>query len=315
MSIRNAFSSKVKEYATGAAQRALEILPVANFLAPTVDVATARFRYTTYSQQNAFRIPNLKRGVGGAAVQLKTGGSETLAELQPYAIDAPLDEYEMALEGDDLNSVIMDRADDVSQLAALNWSKEVIDDALASVGGGTPHSAASVDLISKIDDAVIDVIKASRCGASCPVKVLIGPTAMARLKNNTQAIAKFVGQTTRGGAKSDPGLANMSAEQATSLIIGNPKVMIAWNTYDSADEGATASAAFMLDTSVLIFAGADAPTRHDPSFMKTFRLRNKWMTPGTYKSADGRQDVYKFDWYSLPVVTNSAACVRLVFNA
>jgi hypothetical protein len=312
MSIRTAFSSKVKEYATGAAQRASQILPVANFLAPTVDVATARFRYTVYSQQNAFRLPNLKRGIGGAAAQLQTGGSETLAELQPYAIDAPLDEFEMALEGDDLGAVIMDRADDVAQLAALNWSNEVISAALTSVGAGTNKSTASVDLIDAIDEQVVAVMKASRCGASCPIKVLIGPSAMRRLKNNTQAIARFTGQTRSGR---DPGLSSLTTDQAMSLVMGNPKFEISWITYDSADEGATASPSFMLDTAVLIFTGADAPTRHDPSFMKTFRLRNKWMVPGTYKSADQRQDIYKFDWYALPVVTNSAAVARLNFTA
>lgn len=314
MSIRNAFSSKVKEYATGAAQRASEILPVANFLAPTVDVATARFRYTTYSQQNAFRLPDLKRGIGGSAVTLKTGGSETLAELCPFAVDAPLDEFEMALEGDDLDSVIMDRADDVAQLAALNWSNEVISAALTSVGAGTEKSAAAsgMDFISEIDEQIVAVMKASRCGSSCPIKVLVGPTAMRRLKNHSTSLTRFIGQT-RGGR--DPGLSSLTTDQVTSLLMGNPQVQISWITYDSAVEGATASPAFLLDNAVLIFTGADSPTRHDPSFMKTFRLRNKWMTPGIYRSADGRQDVYKFDWYSLPVVTNSAACVRLNLTA
>jgi hypothetical protein len=61
---------------------------------------------------------------------------------------------------------------------------------------------------------------------------------------------------------------------------------------------------------VLVFARKDAPTRRDPSFMKTFRLMNKFMVPGSYMRDDGRVEVAKFDWSEDVQVTN-AACVRL----
>jgi hypothetical protein len=62
---------------------------------------------------------------------------------------------------------------------------------------------------------------------------------------------------------------------------------------------------------VLVFARKDAPTRRDPSFMKTFRLMNQFMVPGSYMRDDGRVEVAKFDWSEDVKVTNNAACVRL----
>ena len=62
---------------------------------------------------------------------------------------------------------------------------------------------------------------------------------------------------------------------------------------------------------MLIFARKEAPSRRDPSFMKTFRLMNRFMVPGSYMRDDGRVEVAKFDWSEDVKVTNSAACVRL----
>ncbi len=47
---------------------------------------------------------------------------------------------------------------------------------------------------------------------------------------------------------------------------------------------------------MLIFARKAQPTRRDPSFMKTFRLMNQFMVPGSYMRDDGRVEVAKFDW-------------------
>lgn len=304
-------SSPVREYATGAAQSATALLDVANFIAPTVNVATARFDYMSYSLQNRFRIPDAFRGIGGSATQVKTGGTEVRDQLDPYALDYPLDELEMTADDAGLTDIANERADIVAQLAALSWSKKVTDAALLSVGSGTDKSAATtgMDFVAQIDTQILAIKKASQCGELCPIRVLFGPDALLQFKNHATTIARFKG----GGAKN--GVVNPTAEEACALLLGNPKCMVAWNTYDAADEGATASPSFMLGTGVLIFAGSEAPTRVDPSFMKTFRLRNKWMVPGTYDREDGRGNVLKYDWYAKAIVTNSAACVRLNLTA
>jgi hypothetical protein len=44
--------------------------------------------------------------------------------------------------------------------------------------------------------------------------------------------------------------------------------------------------------------------------MKTFRLRNQWMKPGTYMRDDGRVEVAKFDWSEDVQITNADAGIR-----
>jgi len=95
------------------------------------------------------------------------------------------------------------------------------------------------------------------------------------------------------------------------VFIGLSPFMI----YDSAPEGKAENVNFLLDTAVLVFARKDAPTRRDPSFMKTFRLMNKFMVPGSYMRDDGRVEVAKFDWSEDVRVINSAACVRMNVSA
>ncbi len=85
--------------------------------------------------------------------------------------------------------------------------------------------------------------------------------------------------------------------------------------YDEAPEGKDEDIRFLLDSTVLVFARKEAPTRRDPSFMKTFRLMNQYMVPGSYARDDGRVEVAKFDWSEDIQVTNSAACVRMNVSA
>ena len=97
---------------------------------------------------------------------------------------------------------------------------------------------------------------------------------------------------------------------ASQLFMAQPEVKTSFMVYDSAAEGKAASIGFLLDSTVLVFARKASPTRRDPSFMKTFRLMNKFMVPGSYVREDGRAEVAKFDWSEDVRVTNSAAVIR-----
>ena len=114
-----------------------------------------------------------------------------------------------------------------------------------------------------------------------------------------------------GQGKYGLGLAVPTEQSASQMFIGTPDVRTSYMIYDSAPEGKAAGIEFLLDNTVLIFARKDAPSRRDPSFMKTFRLMNKFMVPGSYLRDDGRVEVAKFDWSEDVKVTNSTACVRL----
>lgn len=293
----------IREFAQGAAQEATQ--PVADFLAPTVNVSTSVGRYKKYTEKNRFRIPNTKRAVGGRATELRFEAEDATFNCTPHALDYPVDNLEQ-LETTGMENMLREGAVTVAEVAGLAHEKAVIDAALAAVGAGTGKTwNSSADPVDDIDGGIMEVIKAAKYGSLMGVGVLFGASAWRIFKNQANVRAKFVIGNNKNG-----GLAIPTQEMAGQLFIGNPEVRCSYMVYDTAAEGIAESIDWVLDTAVLIFARKANPTRRDPSFMKTFRLMGQWMVPGSYMRDDGRVEVAKFDWSEDVEVTNSAAAVR-----
>jgi len=297
----------LREYAQGAAQDA--IMPVADYLAPTVEVATSTGRFKSYSEKNRFRIPNTLRALGGRATELKFDASDNTFNCEPHALDYPVDNLEQ-LEAEGLENMLREGMTAVAEVGALAHESSVITAALAAVGAGTDKTwGSSADPVSDIDAAILSVIKAARYGSLMGIGVLFGATAWSIFKNQSSVRGRFVIGT--GAGKSSLGLAVPTEASASQMFVGSPEVRTSYMIYDTAVEGVTADIDFLLDSTILVFARKKAPTRRDPSFMKTFRLMNQFMVPGSYERDDGRVEVAKFDWSEDVQVTNSAACERL----
>jgi hypothetical protein len=296
----------LKQYAQGAAQDSIQ--PVAEFLAPTVPVATSVGRYKQYDEKNRFHIPQTLRGIGGRAVELSFNMTDKTYNCVPHALDFPVDNLEQ-LEGDLLENILQEGATLIAEVAGLAHEKAVIDAALAAIGAGTSvdwtrADNATNDPVADIDNAILTVIKTAKYGSLMGVGVLFGATAYMYFKNHPQIRSRFV---TAG----DHAIPNITPDAAAGLFLGNPDTRVSYMVYDSAAEGLTPTVNFILDSSVVIFARKENPTRRDPSFMKTFRLINNFMVPGSYVREDGRAEVAKFDWSEDIHVTNSPAAVRL----
>ena len=297
----------LREFAQGAAQSS--IMPVADFLAPTVEVATSTGRYKVYTEKHRFHIPDTLRSLGGRAAELRFDVSDATFNCEPHALDFPVDNLEQ-LESNGLENMLREGAVAVAEVAALAHEKSVIDAALATVGAGTGKTwNDAADPISDVDDAILSVIKAAKYGSLMGVGILFGATAWKIFKNQSKVRGRFV--VGNGGGKDSLGLAVPTEASASQMFVGSPDVRTSYMIYDTAAEGVAANINFLLDTTVLVFARKDAPTRRDPSFMKTFRLMNQFMVPGSYMRDDGRVEVAKFDWSEDVKVTNNAACVRL----
>jgi len=301
-----AMTATIKNYSQGAAQAAIGAL--AEFLSPTVNVPGTRFRYWTFDEKTRFKIPQTKRAANGAATIVGLSGTETTANLVANALDFPIDEIE-TLAGPELQVSLQEGADICAQLGGLAHEYETVNLALTTLGAGTDLSlaTANIDLVDELDQKIIAVAKAAKSGSLMNIRILWGPTAFRRFKNHSSVKGRFAS----GGKKE---MVNPTIADIQSLLMGAPQNQIAMTVYDSAADGLTAAMGFILDTSVIVFATMANPTRHDPSFMKTFRLAGKFMVPGAYTSPDGRQEIAKFDWYALPSVTNSVAGVRVNIN-
>ena len=299
----------IRQFAQGAAQEATQ--PVAAFLAPPVDVSTSVGRYKKYTEKNRFHIPETRRGLGGYAAEIKFEATDETYNCTPHSLDFPVDNLEQ-LDVEGLENMFREGAVAVAEVAALAHEKAVIDAALTAVGAGTTKHWGTVssptDPVADIDAAILQVIKAAKYGSLMGIGVLFGATAFTYFKNNANVRGKFVVGT---GGKGSVGLAIPTEDIMGQLFLGTPEVKTSYMVYDNAAEGVTEDIQFILDSSVLIFARKESPTRRDPSFMKTFRLMGQWMVPGAYMRQDQRVEVAKFDWSEDIKVTNSTACVRL----
>ena len=302
-------SPVLREFAQGAAQSA--IMPVADFLAPTVEVPTSVGRYKKYTEKDRFRIPNTLRSIGGRATELRFEVSDETFNCEPHALDYPVDNLEK-LESEDLENALREGAVAVAEVAALSHEKSVIDAAMNAAGAGTAKVwGASADPVADVDAAILDVIKAAKYGSLMGVGVLFGAAAWVLFKNQERVRGRFViGNGGKGG-----NLAVPSEDNAGQLFVGTPQVRTSYMVFDNAAPGVAEDVRFLLDTTVLVFARRPNPTRRDPSFMKTFRLMGKYMVPSSYIRDDGRVEVAKFDWSEDVRVTNSAAIKRLNVSA
>ncbi len=300
-------SPMLKEYAQGAAQDSIQ--PVAEFLAPTVPVATSVGRYKVYDQKHRFHIPKTLRGIGGTATQLTFGASDATYNCVPHALDFPVDNLEQ-LEDAGLENLLQEGATLIAEVAGLAHEKSVIDLAVATLSSstGSDWSADStVDPVDIVDQTILTVIKAAKYGSLMGVGVLMGASAFRAFKNHPLVRARF---TTAGGNA----IPNIDTDSAAGLFIGKPDTRVSYMVYDSAAEGVAASMSFVMDTDVIVFARKEQPSRLDPSFMKTFRLAGNFMVPGSYEKEDGRGSVSKFDWSEDVKATNAAAAVRLAIT-
>lgn len=302
-------SPVLREFAQGAAQSA--IMPVADFLAPTVEVPTSVGRYKKYTEKDRFRIPSTLRSIGGRATELRFEVSDETFNCEPHALDYPVDNLEK-LESEDLENALREGAVAVAEVAALSHEKSVIDAAMNAAGAGTAKVwGASADPVSDVDSAILDVIKSAKYGSLMGVGVLFGASAWCLFKNQDKVRGRFViGNGGKGG-----NLAVPTEDNAGQLFVGTPQVRTSYMVFDNAAPGVAEDVKFLLDTTVLVFARRPNPTRRDPSFMKSFRLMGKYMVPSSYMRDDGRVEVAKFDWSEDVRVTNSAAVKRLNVSA
>jgi hypothetical protein len=274
-------------------------MPVGQFLAPTVNVTKLATKYKIYTEKHRFKIPDTKREVGGRATELGWTGSDQNLQLQPNALDFPVDNVEAAEEAD-IENALREGADMCAEVGALAHEKDVVNTALTSLNAAAVNqqfSSNNVDPVDVLDAYILSMIKAARYGSLMGVRILFGATAYRYVKNNKNVRDRFP------GAK----IPNITKDVLSSLLLGSPETETALTVEDTSAPGVADNINFILDSKIIVFACRPTPTRRDPSFMKTFRLMGQWMTPGTYMRDDGRVEVAKFDWIEQVAVTNSAA--------
>lgn len=292
---------ELRAYAQGTARQ--NISQIAEFLAPEVPVSKSVGHFKRYDDKHRYRVPNTRRALGGEATVLEFSVADATYNCTPHAIDVPVDKLE-GLEMGDAMDLIKEGADDAAEVAGLAHEQDVLLKALAAAGAGVNHNftSGSVDPVLILDQAILDVARAAKHSNLMEIGVLFGPTAFMRYKHNAQV----KGRKTGGAKAVSIGLADV-----VELQIGGVDARMSTMLIDTAAEGLAQNIQFMLDETILVFVRKANPTRRDPSFMKTFRLRSGILAPRIYERADGRVDVAAFDWSEDVEVSNSVAVRRI----
>ena len=291
-------SPTLRNYAQDASQRAVR--PVADFLAPTVEVPTLYGKYKKYDAKHRFRRPNTRLVAGDKATRIGFTAEDADYVLTPRGLDFPIANLDK-LESAELMNQAQYGADLLAEAASLDHEAEVIELALDAAGEGTDLNVTTGKPVDAVDEAILAVKKAARNGAG--IGLLFGTGAYRLWKNSDKVKALF-----NGVAKllKTPDLADTSG-----MLMFNPECRMSEMVIDNAPEGKAAEIDWLLDTGLFIFARNPNPTTMDSSFMKTFRLRGQWMKPDSYDFEDKRGEAIKYDWTGQPYVTNSGAIIRL----
>lgn len=297
----------IREYAQGAARQ--NVRPAADIIAPTVGVPSATGRYKKWNTESAFKLPDTRRASGSEGVILDFTSTDPSYTCEPHAINVPVDMVGESQE--DAEYAFMEAADIAAGIAGLSHEKTVIDLALANATNQAVTWDSSATPISDIDTAILLALKGAKMGSGAVINVLFGANAWRGFKNQANVKNAFVIGTS---AKAGVSLAVPTETTAGSLFIGNPNVQTSLMVYDGAQEGADASMNFVLDDNVLIWIAAANPNRMDSSFMKTFRLRNRYMVPRDWDSASKRVRYAGFDWSEDVQITNAAAGRKLTVS-
>jgi hypothetical protein len=286
----------IQTYAQGRARE--ETGEIADFIAPTVETAVHAGKYKEYGKANRFKLPETLRGLGGRATQLAFDRTDKEYNCAPHALDVPLDDIEIDEEQGE--NLLMEAADESASLGGMAHEKGVIDLAVSSatpVANAGVLSSPDFDPVAKWNELIIAVYLAVGGGSKMEIGIVIDPMTVVAFFANKMVKGYFPGIDTIA-----PTLDNMK-----KLFVGNTNTKISFLATDVEPAGKAARMAFALTSKVLIFARNGNPTRRDPSFMKTFRVRNRWMTPGTYRREDERGEVVKMDWSMDVKCTNPEA--------
>jgi hypothetical protein len=298
----------LQQYAQDAART--NVQRVADFIAPTVEVPTMHGRFWIHDKNTPLRIPKTLRGLGGKATEILLSEGKGQFDCTPHALDLPLDELEInEANQEGYTSIVQERADVAAWMAGLAHEKNVLDQAMNSLGAGTVVNwGANGNPIKDITSQLLAVVKNTLGGSSTGLRVLIGATTLERLIEHPEVLKRLpVGAT--GGKKA--GVSAVGLEDLVKMLGLECEARVSLGVYDTAAEGQAAALDWTFANGVVVFAASDTPNRMDPSFMKTFRLRNYWMKLGNYQKEDGRGEVVKFDWSCDPKVCNAGAAILL----
>lgn len=290
-------SKYLTDYAKGVIPSAS--VNVVERIAPVVNVSSNSGQYRDWNIKNAFQIVDASRGQGGKATMLQLDASSPSYFCRPYGLDLPIDDFSLVdpeFASADREAAV-ETLVNIGALARMQVLKAQIDAITAESGKGV-WADNSGDPIAELNAQIEAIAKAT---GVMPNLVVIDPTSLRILGDNTKTIARQPGSVLIGGP---------SPAWLSSALMGNPEVLLAASAQDTTKRGVAAANAFSLANTVLLLHSSRNPNIYDLSAFKTFRSR---ATGGVrmYRDESRRSDVLALDWFE-DIKTVSSPCVKKI---
>jgi hypothetical protein len=269
--------------------------PIADWLAPTVPVVTAKFKYKNYGSGNAFLAIDTRRSMGGSAARLTYTVSDADGVLAENSLETTIDDQERR-ENPESESVLEDiKIKDLTLTILNNDLKGLFAFMKSNVsvtgGVGVWNNTAANDPIAEIDAQVKAIndttgVVVNRC--------FIDYSAWLLLKNNKQVLDRI--KFTKLGA---------ATLETVSMLLAMPMDFRIGHGQLYTDAGGSTN-------NVFLFYGQDSPGQQDPSWIKTFvRNPSRFTAASQYREQKIRSDIYFLDWQQLRVVTGAGIVSRI----
>ena len=274
----------------------------ANFICPQVTAPSAKARYKIYDQVNSWQAYETQRAIGGPATRIPWLASDGALNLEPHALENPIDDHER--EGADLQNLQQSKVRSVVTSATLSHEKDLFTyiKSQVSAEGGKGTWNASTDPIEQLDEQLVDIETAL---GRRPNRILMGTLAWQILRNNAKTQARF-----------KSGFASITRDMISNVLIFPVEIQIGGLLYNAAQPGATANKSRNVGSDVFLFYADQNPTMEDPSFAKCFTTGKGGVeSVRTYRDEPSRSDIIAVDWNRQFVVTNSEAVKRLTCTA
>jgi hypothetical protein len=305
MSLRRqaSYNPTLTNYAQGHAQDLASAL--AEFVAPTVQVASAVGQFKQFDAKAGFQAYDTARGVGGRARRIDFGASDPTYNCQPQALEIAIDDAERDAAGEQMPALEEGKVRTLLAAATISHEDKVagVMKTLAAVGSRGNWSDTSVDPIAELDEQIEAIATAT---GMLPNAIVFGLGAWRVFRNHPKVVAKQPGAS----------LVGLTESQAGALFI-NPtaEVRVGVLAKDTAKFGAAASKTNLVGAEVFVFLRSANPTVYDPGWMKTFSAGEGSVTAvRTYRDERARSDILAIDWSEEIKITSSIAARRLTIS-
>lgn len=295
-----AYNPTLTNYAHGLAPDISKGL--ADILAPEVVVPAGAGQFKAYDDDQAFRIYNTRRAMGGKSRRVEFEAEDPKYDCSPHGLEIAIDDAEKDRAGEDNVPRLEEAKTKVLVCtASLAREKRVLDmfeEGTQAVGGAGDWVDPDVDPIDELDGILADL--ATQTG-QVPTDVCIGLPALQQLRKHPLVRARFPGAP----------VVSINAAAITSLLILQVNVHIGVLSATTVKPGKVGNKANMLGARIYALVNSANPTEYDPSAAKTF-VTNRGGVRGVKKYRDEpHADILLVDWSEDARITGTK-CVKRI---